>query len=271
MKPLKLSILLLTASLLFVQFLAPIALVDGDELSAFQGFMQFHSFHWSFYYFVFIMSILALGFLFFLVAQQKNDSLYQCYLAITWLIGIIGLSLFSRNLEAFLNTLSGTFNISNYLFSFSILLLLLLASLLDYHPRIRKKSKENLTQLIKRWYFWSFGKIKKKEDASRVIKEIGWFFIFWGVLILILGSSSHSLVDIINGLILFLLGFLLRIYKTQFIAILLLLYLGMGVINALIALFAGVSGWIFITLVLLWGSIRATQATFKLADFEKKE
>ncbi len=116
-----------------------------------------------------------------------------------------------------------------------------------------------------------FGKIETKEEAIKVIKDSANGFYFLAALQIVIGYFLLGLPAIIDGAMFGVLAFLLRQFKSMVVAVLLLLLsLGGAVVTAINQFGGGTGGRnTILALIMIWVSIRAVQATFKLRKLEK--
>ena len=110
-----------------------------------------------------------------------------------------------------------------------------------------------------------FSKIETREDALKTIKDSSiTFYLIGGLQIALsffLGASA-----IVDGLLFIIFAFLLQKFNSRIVAVLLLILSGAGLVVTTMNSFGGGQGGrnVILALVVLWASIRAVQATFKL-------
>ena len=116
-----------------------------------------------------------------------------------------------------------------------------------------------------------FGKIETKDEALKVIKDSSNGFYFLAALQIIIGYFLLGLPAIIDGVMFGVLAFLLRQFRSMVVAVLLLLLSVGGVVVTAINQFGGGTGGrnTILALIMIWVSVRAVQATFKLHKLEK--
>ncbi|MEI6660241.1 MAG: hypothetical protein WCK91_02355 [bacterium] len=116
-----------------------------------------------------------------------------------------------------------------------------------------------------------FGKIETKEEALKVIKDSSNGFYFLAALQIVIGYFLLGLPAIIDGVIFAVLAFLLRKFNSMVVAVLLLLLSVGAVVVTAINQFGGGTGGrnTILAVIMIWTSIRAVQATFKLHKLEK--
>jgi uncharacterized membrane protein HdeD (DUF308 family) len=117
-----------------------------------------------------------------------------------------------------------------------------------------------------------FGKIETKEDALKVIKDTAIAFYVVAALQIVL-AFFIGLSAIIDGIIYIVLAFLLQKFNSRIVAVLMLILTGIGVVvTAMNRLGSGQGGRnILLALVMIWASIRAIQATFRLNTLSSEE
>ena len=116
-----------------------------------------------------------------------------------------------------------------------------------------------------------FGKIETKEEAIKVIKNSSNGFYFLAALQIVIGYFLLGLPAIIDGVMFGVLAFLLRQFRSMVVAVLLLLLSVGGVVVTAMNQFGGGTGGrnTILALIIIWVSVRAMQATFKLHKLEK--
>jgi hypothetical protein len=118
---------------------------------------------------------------------------------------------------------------------------------------------------------WLFSKIDNRDSALNVIKQAAISFYTLAVLFLLAGFFFSSLA-IVDAVILGVLGVLLHTLKSRVVAILLLIYsiavLGVTVLNLIVPGSLGGGTNILLSIIVVWVSIRAVQATFKLGKLK---
>lgn len=116
--------------------------------------------------------------------------------------------------------------------------------------------------------WWS---IKTKNDASKVIKDCSYGFLFVAGLNIIIGLIINMVNAIGDGLIYLILGLLLLLLKSRLVAILLLLISAVGVVtttlNKLGVLLGGEN--IILALIIFFVAVISVKATFKYHEFKK--
>jgi cobalamin synthase len=110
-----------------------------------------------------------------------------------------------------------------------------------------------------------FSKIETREEALKTIKDTTIGFYFIAILHIVLGYFV-GLPVMIDGVLYAVLGFLLQKFNSRIVAVLLLIVSGIALITTVINRFGGGTGGrnILLAIIVLWASIRAVQATFKL-------
>jgi cobalamin synthase len=116
-----------------------------------------------------------------------------------------------------------------------------------------------------------FGKIGSKEDAIKVIKDSSNGFYFLAALQIIIGYFVLGLTTIIDGVIIAVLAFVLWKFRSIVAAVFLLLFSIVSIVVTAINQFGGGTGGsnTILAVLMIWISIRAVQATFKLHKLEK--
>ncbi len=111
-----------------------------------------------------------------------------------------------------------------------------------------------------------FGEIETREEALKVIKDASNGFYFFAGLQIVLGYFIMGASAIVDGVIFAVLAFLLRKFNSMVIAIFLLLLSVAGIVITGINRFGGGTGGrnIILAVIMVWVSVRAIQATFKL-------
>ena len=117
-----------------------------------------------------------------------------------------------------------------------------------------------------------FSKIETEEDARKTIKETAIAFYVLGGLQIIL-STFIGVSAIIDGALYVIFAFWLQKSNSRIVAVILLVLSGIGLIVTAINRFGGGQGGrnIFLALVVMWASIRAVQATFKLQSLPMEQ
>ncbi len=118
-----------------------------------------------------------------------------------------------------------------------------------------------------------FGKIETKEEALKVIRESSTGFYFLAAAQIVLGYLVFGSTAIVDGVAFGVSAFLLRQFRSRIVASLMLLLTVASVMMTATNLFGVGTGGrnILLAFVMVWASIRAIQATFKLHKLEKNE
>lgn len=116
-----------------------------------------------------------------------------------------------------------------------------------------------------------FGKIRRRDDALKVIKDASNGFYFLAAFQLVLGYFIMGVEVIIDVVIFAICAFLLRKFNSRVVAVILLLLSVAGLVVTGINKFGGGSGGrnLLLTVIMIWVSIRAIQATFGLKKFQQ--
>jgi hypothetical protein len=123
--------------------------------------------------------------------------------------------------------------------------------------------------LTKKNIVW-YGKIETKEEVLKIIKDVSNGFYFFAAIEIVLGYFVIGAGAIGDGVIFAILALLLRKFNSRVVAIILLLLSIGGLVVTGINRFGGGTGGqnLLLAVMMIWISVRATQATFELRKFQ---
>src|SRR3989344_7445821 len=133
----------LIIGLAIIQFTSPIAEINGNKITSFEG-LKYGDLHWSFYYFYFMSSVVLLGIILFF-----KKCLSKSYDLLLWALAFIGILVFMIGMQGFsaANSAGIKDDSTNGVFSFFIVIVccfIIIGKLFNQHQRSAKEIKEKM-------------------------------------------------------------------------------------------------------------------------------